>query len=84
MPLYTYSCPLCFHKDSLFRPIDLRDKENCPKCGMRMDRPVEAPQLKLFNVRYFENLPSPKWIHSTGELAEECKKQGVTSDELPL
>lgn len=43
MPLYTYFCNWCVHKELILRPeAERNDPARCPKCGLRMHHDVVA------------------------------------------
>jgi putative FmdB family regulatory protein len=38
MPIYDYSCMICDDNKEIMTTIEKRDRQNCPKCGMPLER----------------------------------------------
>ncbi len=85
MPLYSYKCPECSHTDEFFHRMEDRDKQFCPECDHKMDRPVvaNACMVEIWKPLTLEHIADePMTFNSKKELRDYCKKSKCQSAAL--
>lgn len=83
MPLYTFQCPKCGNKSTIFRKIAERDRsEPCEKCalngeskscGWDMVRVVEAPSVQV-DIGGYTSPIDGRWIEGKAARREDLKR----------
>jgi len=58
MPIYTYKCRKCKHKEDKLRKLAMRNRKLiCKKCGSPMDRQLASAYFSLKGDGFYK--PSP-------------------------
>lgn len=79
MPLYEYQCKTCHHRFEKIQSFSDADPEQCPKCGGKIERMLNAPSFQFKGSGWYatdykkSGAPKPE---STASASSESASSG--------